>query len=151
VFETLPGQTLCEARPEFTHRRRAWPGRPAVCALLLGPRLATVASALLGCQACWLFNDQARPAPHMCSCWHKQCGWLYALGCIAHCYKPEHWVHQILAPSLCRDVSAYALILVPRSKSPWAARHSLACWNLLRPAQHACNLHMHVLKTFCEY
>ncbi len=62
---------------------------------------------------------------------------------MAHCYKPEHWVHQILAPSLCRDSSAYALILVPRSKSPWAACHSLACWNLSRPAQHACNLHVH--------
>ncbi len=64
MFETLPGQTLCEARPEFTRRRSAWPLRPAVCALLLGPRLATVASALLGCQACWLFNDQARLDPY---------------------------------------------------------------------------------------
>ena len=59
MFEALPGQHACK-RLDFQQRRSVWPLRPSVCRLVLGPRLRNLAAALLGCEECFLFNDQAR-------------------------------------------------------------------------------------------
>lgn len=59
MFEALPGQHACK-RLDFQQRRSIWPLRPSVCRLVLGARLHDLAAALLGCEECFLFNDQAR-------------------------------------------------------------------------------------------
>ena len=59
MFEALPGQHACK-RLDFQQRRSKWPLRPSVCGLVLGTRLRDLAAALLACEKCFLFNDQAR-------------------------------------------------------------------------------------------
>ena len=67
MFEALPGQHACK-RLDFQQRRSLWPLRPSVCRLVLGARVRDLAAALLGCEECFLFNDQARQTapPHWC-------------------------------------------------------------------------------------
>lgn len=86
IFETLlgkPGKAQATHQQAYAAIRSRWPCDPAVCQMLLGPKIANVVAALLCSSTAksnlCLFNDQyiVKPAncPHSGFAWHRDSDW----------------------------------------------------------------------------